>query len=664
MNAFTGSAMVLLGLVLGGVAAADPASSLWQEVQSKDMAALQAERTAALPKHHRLLRLDAAEFAQQTIQVPDISNATVQSSPTVVEMPLPGGGFQAFRIVQSDVMPKALAEKYPRIHSYAGEAVNDPTVKLRLDWSPDGLHAMVISDKGVVLIEPYSQKGGDLYLNFYQHDAKRLPRGQKGPDFIDKPDGQRKGDLLKLPEAEPASRSTGDKLRTYRVAVGASSGYSQFFNSDKDAVMAAITRAINRVNGIYQTEFSVKLQLVEQNDKIIFLDQATDPYYGLIDRPLLTKNQEVLDREVGNANYDLGHVFIIAGGGLAMRPSVCDQTLKAQGYTGSEEPVGDEFWVDFVAHEMGHQLGADHTFNSPLGNCSGDNRSAENAYEIGSGITIMGYAGICRADDIEEHSIPYFHVRSFDQIAENVWSGEGSRCGSVTNTGNTPPTVDAGPSGALIPKGTPFYLKGTGNDIDGDRLTYSWEEYDLGAQAAKVGDTKAQSPELGVVPLFRSYTPRIRDERVFPSMWSILSGKLRKGEVLPGYSRPMSFRLVARDGKGGVAASSVRTINVIGDAGPFVITKPARGDNWSILAGSAVVQWDVSQTDQAPISCSTVDIALSLNDGKSFADIAKGVANDGEQEVAVRNKHSNEARVRILCPGKFFASISPKFAIK
>jgi hypothetical protein len=663
MNAFFGSGILMIGLMLGGSAAAGPASSLWQEVQSKDMVT-QGERTSALPKHYRVLRLNAAAFEQQTSQVPQPSTLTVQSSPAVVELPLPGGGYREFRIVQSEVMPKALADQYPEIHSYAGEAVGDSSVKLRLDWSPSGLHAMVTTPKGVVLIEPYAQRGGDLYLNFYQHDAKRLQREHEGPDFIDKPEGQGQWDTLKLPAAEPSSRSTGDKLRIYKVAVAASSSYSQYFGLDEKEVMASIVRAINRVNGIYQQELSVKFELVEENKKILFLNQKTDPYYGLINRPLLEKNQKVLDEKIGSKNYHLGHVFIIAEDGLAMSPSVCDPESKAKGYTGAKQPAGDAFWVDYVAHEMGHQLGASHTFNSPLGSCGGINRAVDSAYEIGSGVTIMGYAGICGADNIQKNSIPYFHVRSFDQIAENVWSGEGSSCGDVTNTGNAPPTVDAGASGAQIPKQTPFFLKGQGNDVDGDRLTYSWEEYDLGQEAATVKTTEAQEEGLGIVPLFRSFAPKQGDVRVFPQVASILSGELKTGEVLPGYSRTLSFRLVARDGKGGVAASSVRTINVVGGAGPFVITKPAQTDTWSVYTGTAKVQWDVAHTDEVPISCNTVNIALSLDDGKSFTGLAMGVANSGEKEVTVPNTPSNKARVRVLCPGKFFASISPKFSIK
>lgn len=667
MSAILNAAFLLTSVMLSGSASAGQASQLWQDVKAENIPAPQGERAASLPSHYRLLKLDRAAFVQRTNRVPQASTSNIQSSHAAIELPMPEGGYREFRIVPSGVLPKALAEKYPGIHSYAGELVGDPSLKLRLDWSPAGLHAMVVTSKGAVIVEPYPGNGGDLYLSFYKHDAKRLPWRERGLD--DSGDLGRKSavDGFAAIAEEQSNLPIGDKLRTYRLAVAADSQYSQFFEGTQEKVLASIVRAVNRVNGVYEQELSVRFQLAENNEKIIFLNRTTDPYDGLDDDPLELKNLEILDREIGSENYDIGHLFNTTGGGQAEIASVCDHSRKARGYTGSRQPIGDAFWVDFVAHEIGHQMGGRHTFNSPIGNCR-NGREEQNGYEVGSGVSIMGYAGLCSNsevnDNIQKNSIPFFHVQSIEAISVNVWSGVGNTCGTVTPTGNTPPTADAGEGTLSIPKKTPFFLRGQGNDTDNDRLNYAWEEYDAGQQAATVQETQAQAAELGVVPIFRSFPPRKGDQRVFPQVSSILSGDLEKGEVLPGYSRPLSFRLVVRDGKGGVAASAVRTINVIGDAGPFTIAKPAQKDEWSVYAGTAKVQWDVARTDQPPISCNSVNIALSLDDGKSYSALAAGAANDGEQVITVPNTPTHKARVRIICSGKSFGNISERFVIK
>ncbi|MEM7478687.1 MAG: cadherin domain-containing protein, partial [Planctomycetota bacterium] len=405
------------------------------------------------------------------------------------------------------------------------------------------------------------------------------------------------------------------------------------------------------VVGVYEQELTIRMELIANNDQVVYTDAGSDPYTNNNGFTMLAENQANLDAVIGNANYDIGHVFSTGGGGVASLGSVGVNDRKGRGVTGLPAPTGDPFYVDFVSHEIGHQFGGNHTFNGDSGACSGA-RWGPTAFEPGSGTTIQAYAGICGDDDLQQNSDPHFHAISLDEILAHV-DTEIPNVGSRRPTGNTVPFVEAGTNFA-IPANTPFGLTAQGLDPDGDTLTYSWEQMDLGPQQdVNAGDN-------GSSPLFRSWVPSENPTRYFPRLQDIVNNTTVIGETIPTTTRELNFRVTARDnriGAGGVSTDDIR-LNVFDTGSPFQITSHNTPELLNGLSFEPLT-WDVAATDIAPISATEVSIYMSADGGLSFPFlVAENVANDGQHEIIVPNVSTTQARFMVRGSDNFFFDIT------
>jgi hypothetical protein len=426
----------VLGLcAAGALAAAAPAAA---QAGTWTAATPAPGRTAAITASHLgTFRLDAASMKSKLAAAPRAglnTRALAAGDGTTITLPAPDGTMQRFEVQDSPVMAPELAALHPEIHTYAGRGLDDRTATIRADETPLGFHASVRSDRGNWYIDPYYHGDTSLYASYYGHDLV----DQHGP-FVER-------DVARLSEADPlglgtkraAAAGSTVQLRTYRLALLSDPTYATYWGAAN--VTAAKVVLMNRVDQVYEDELAIRMILIGQTDKLnLNTDaQATQPHgpcgaqacyspeslefcdnfadSGPNQQDTLTRNRVVLGQLVGAGAYDIGHIALgVDGGGVADLGVVGDD-LKAEGCTGIPTPQGDFYAVDYVAHEMGHEFGGNHTFNGVNSNCGGGNRNGATSVEPGSGSSIMAYAGICRHDDLQPHSDPYFSERSYDEI--------------------------------------------------------------------------------------------------------------------------------------------------------------------------------------------------------------------------------------------------------
>ncbi len=624
-----------------------------------------------IPQKYRTFSLNTMGMKFFLSALPSENNNANKAAMPVMELPMPDGSMAKFNVWETSIMEPGLQAQFPEIRTYSGQGIDDPYATIKMNYDPYfGFSAQVLSIKGSYYIDPYARGNINYYNSYYGRDYSR----QTG--FVCENPLMPVDEFGKNEQTSSTvtAKCRGAYLYKYRLAIACTGEYAIAATGNPTPTVAEtlsrIIASVNRVDGIYESELAIRLILVANNASVVFTDPATDPFTGNDNAStLISESQNVMTTYVGSTNYDIGHTFSTGGGGLATVSCVCS-LMKARGITGSPNPVGDAYDVDYVAHEMGHQFGATHTFNSTTMYCSG-NWYASTAYEVGSGTSIMSYAGICGTDNIQAHADPFFHTMSFDQIT--LYLESGATCKVSTATGNTLPVITSmGTSGKYIPRNTPFTLAGTATDANGDALTYSWEEIDLGSSTSWNGAATSTT-----APLFKSRVPKTSGKRTFPDMAVILAGYPSdpvadmsglKGETLPSVARAMKFRLTVRDnranggsyvtGGSGCGLTNAFAVNVVNTTGPFAVTAPNGGESY-IGGTTQTVTWNVVGTASSPISCTNVMISLSTDGGWTYPIVLlASTPNDGTQAVTMPAIVCSSARIKVEAVGNIFFDIS------
>ncbi|WP_395063323.1 reprolysin-like metallopeptidase [Flavobacterium sp.] len=618
--------------------------SIWIETSMEQLANLPKSERETLPLKYKLFNLNFTALKKQLQFAPTRTSGLF--STVIVPFPNPDGTIGNFRVYEASVMQQDLAARYPDCKSYVGKGIEDPTATIRFSTTLFGLHTMTRSgNTGTQYIDTFTK---DL-SNYIVYNKIDLHTIKERACLVDE---NFQNEVLQQNSIKSSLVSDG-LFRTYRLAMACTIEYAAFhvnaagvsggtIAQKKAAVLAAMNVSMTRINGVFEIDMSLTMQLIANNDLIIFID--SDSFDNANAGNLINQSQTVIDAAIGLANYDIGHTVSTGGGGLAQLYSPCSSS-KAKGITGSGAPVGDPFDIDYVAHEMGHQFGGNHTQNNDC------NRNNSTAVEPGSASTIMGYAGIC-APDVQSNSDDHFHTVNLSEMTSFV-TGAGNCSASVAN-GDTAPIANAGLD-YTIPNGTAFILKGIASDIDGDALTYCWEQTDT--------EVSTQPPTQDALfgPNFRSNSPITSNERYMPTIQSVIDNNLAPTwEVISNVARTMNFAFTVRDNAAPNGGQTTRDNMVVttSSVGPFLVNLPNTALSW-VAGSNQTVTWTVAGTTTNGINAMYVDVLLSIDGGYTYPIIlASKVPNDGSEIITVPNNPGGQNRIMVRGYHHIFYDIS------
>ncbi len=607
----------------------------------------------SVPTDYSLLSLDLAGMQNALKNAPSRHDYAVKKG-IIMSFPDAEGNLQEFRVYNAPVMEPGLAAKFPDFHSYIGIGIDDPTARLRFSMTLFGLHTMAFyGNEETVYIDPYTKD----HKTYIVYNRSSLPNPGNFSCDTANPTDEGQGLLF---SANSTQLSDGT-YRTYRLALSTTIEYSAYhinaagLNSGTNAqklaaVMAAIVVSVTRVNQIYETDLAVHLSLIDNNDQLINI--TSDTFTNDNGNTLLNENQAFIDGVIGTDGYDIGHVFSTGGGGIAQLGSVCNSSGKARGVTGAPSPVGDNFDVDYVAHEMGHQFGGTHTFNGIGTNCTTSTRTNSTAVEPGSGSTIMAYAGICSPVNVQNHSDPHFSYASIAQV--NTLVNNSATCSVNIANGNAAPVV--GPlKNYTIPFGTAFQLRGSATDADNATgLSYCWEQRDNQIS------TQPPDPQSTTGPNFRSRPPVAVPTRYMPALTSIFANNLAPAyEMIPTVARTMNFALTVRDNASPNGGQTGRSDMVLtyANTGPFVITNFTTAQTLQ-LGTNQTITWDVAGTTANGVNTPYVDIYSGTTTAGFDTLLASKVPNDGSEVITVLGPVRASNRFMVKGNGNIFLDVS------
>lgn len=626
---------------------------------AENQLSLPASAEVNLPTNeYRVVDVPLTDLYQQLERVPQEATQSLRNSTSTIELPLPSGELRRFAIVESSVMQPAMQARWPQLRTYRLLDVEDRHYNGRLTMTPQGITAFYRSAEGAVFLEPYATEQARYHAVYYNRDLVMSANDVEpfvcgyNPAEIDE---------TEAPKDEPKDFEEEEKsggpafMRIFTLALTCTGEYAQQKGGTVEAVLSSFVTAINIANVTFENEVGVRIVLLDNLEQVIYLNPGTDPFINSDEgRELLNQVGPALAAGgIPSTVYDMGHVFTsgcsdVGGvvGGQLCTPG------KDRGVTCHSSNNITGIIQRIFTHEVAHQFGVGHTFSNCPGNL--DQLATASAYEPGSGSTIMSYSGACPGQNIGSDDL-YYHGYSIEEFAFFSRQGQGNLCAAEISTDNTEPEVTLNyTDGFYIPISTPFELNASGEDAEDDNLTFCWEQLDLGP----VSDLGAP---IGNAPLFRTFSPRIETNRIFPRLPVLVANGSENTEVLPTYSRDLTFRCTVRDNNPEIGATVWEDVafKSTSSAGPFLVMSPNVGNETWKVGELQEVTWDVANTNNELVDCQLVNIRLSADGGFTYPyTLAAGTPNIGSALVTVPEVVGNDMRIRVEAANNIFFDIS------
>lgn len=609
-------------------------------IQFWDLSNQTEERLSAAPSEYLLGEIPT-DYLEASLKISELKRELSKATSAenqgtedalIIKIPTPDGEFEEFYVYENSIVAPEVAHLYT-IKTFEGQSKESPQVHIRCDISSAGFHAYVFDNEKTYIIEPLSKTNNASHIIYYKKDMQ-APKLSCGVSDLGVPVNTEPGAVLRTPTT----------LRTYRLAYVASGEYSQQFGGSPystTTVLNSIASGLNLVLPIVQRDLGITFTLVT-TASLIFPDPATDPYDLSNQSALISQNHTECTNALTITGFDIGHLLVWANTGGLAAFGACDNAIKGAGFSGSDASISSLF-IDYSAHEMGHQFGGDHNFGSLECATSVNNLR----FEPGEGSSIMAYAGVCTGNSrYQNSSDPFYHSASIRDIQSFIDNFATCATTSTPGGGNGAAPVPDAKLDITIPKETPFVLVGSatdGNDPSG-QLTYLWEQFD-GAGTAVNDPPNCNSTTH---PLFRFRPPVSATSRVFPEMSQVLSGNNNgvDWEKLPCTARTINFNLIARDNNPNWGRiGNDKMIITVANTGPFAVVTPNGAETWMGNSTQAVT-WSVNGTNA---HCTNVDVLVSTDNGNTYTVVANGVTNNGTANITVPNMASTTARVLVQC---------------
>lgn len=624
----------------------------WTVTNSYDFELTPYAQKGMIPENAIQRNLNLSSLVLELKNAPD--RFKTNESPVIVSFPNLNGGYDAYKMFEASNFEEELKVNFPEINSYVGYALNDKSSVLRISVDPRGVHGMIFRGNGdTEFFTPISKNG--VVHAFYKSDRNKGADKNKKPFTCTTPDEELVFDNVN--KSGNTTFASDGRLLTFRAAISCTGEYAQYHGGTVAGALAAINTTITRVNAVYERDLAIRMVVIGNNNLVVYTNPDTDPYTTNYNSQV----QSTLTSVIGNANYDVGHLFVFAGdngnagciGCVCVNPTGGTPLAKGSAFTAADPPEGEKFDIDYVAHEYGHQFGGRHTFSHARETSSVAQR------EVGGGTTIMGYAGIT-GQNAQMASDDYFHAGSIDQIQVNM---VGKTCPTSTPITHSAPIVNAG-TNYTIPISTPFVLTGSATDAGGGALTYCWEQYDTMLDS-QTGAASAASPTKESGPNFRSFRPTTSPTRYFPTMSAILNNSTTSAgsdiivEALSSVARTLNFRLTVRDNvlNGGQTNFGNMTVTVDGTRGPLTVTSQNTAGISYNVNSTQTITWAVNNTN-AISGGANVDILITTDNGQTWTTLLANTPNDGSQAVTMPSTPAPYCRIMVKASNNIFFNVN------